>query len=358
MGVSSLLVGVNSRIKAPLISSLRSPSGDVISDLPGMSSLCTSFFQQLYSGSQHVTPDPSFWSHVSPSQVSQDVSSRLSLPFSLVEVSKAISSLPKGNTPGPDGLSDELFRTFRTHFTPVLHSLFLGSQDSLPPSMLQGRTVLIPKKKDATVVDNLRPITLMNTDYKVLAICLANRLQPLLPSLINHSQTAFIKSRKIGDTLNDTLYIFDWATAQALPLLALTVDIRKAYDMVDRVFLFKCLAHIGLPSSFIKWVKIMHSGTITRISVNNLCGPPIPVQTGVKQGCPLAPLLFLCVIEVFHRYSSCFLPGFPISRTQKRLLACYADDVKIFLNSDEELRVAAHALLSFASVSGEHPNWA
>ncbi|CAI5978333.1 unnamed protein product [Closterium sp. NIES-65] len=205
MGVSSLLVGVNSRIKASLISSLRSPSGDVISDLPGMSSLCTSFFQQLYSGSQHVTPDPSFWSHVSPSQVSQDVSSRLSLPFSLVEVSKAISSLPKGKTPGPDGLSDELFRTFRTHFTPVLHSLFLGSQDSLPPSMLQGRTVLIPKKTDATVVDNLRPITLMNTDYKVLAICLANRVQPLLPSLINHSQTAFIKSRKIGDTLNDTL---------------------------------------------------------------------------------------------------------------------------------------------------------
>ncbi|CAI5995237.1 unnamed protein product [Closterium sp. NIES-65] len=358
MGVSSLLVGVNNRIKASLIASLQSPSGSAITDLPGMSALCTSFFQQLYGGSQKVTPDPSFWSLVPPSQLSPEALSRLSLPFSPTEISKAIASLPKGKTPGPDGLSGELFRTFRTLFTPALHSLFLGTQDSLPQSMLQGRTVLIPKKSDATLVDNLRPITLMNTDYKVLAICLANRLQPLLPSLINHSQTAFIKTRRIGDTLNDTLDIFDWATAQSLPLLALTVDIRKAYDMVDRDFLFTCLSHLGLPATFIHWVKLMHSGTTTRISVNNFCGPSIPVITGVRQGCPLAPLLFLCVTEIFHRSTSCFLPGFPISRTQRRLMACYADDVTIFLNSDDELRVASHALLSFASISGEHLNWA
>ncbi|CAI5977365.1 unnamed protein product [Closterium sp. NIES-65] len=267
-------------------------------------------------------------------------------------------NLPKGKTPGPDGLPGELFWSFRPQFTSAIHSLLLGSHEHLPPSMLQGRTVLIPKRSDASVVNNLRPITLMNSDYKILAICLANRLQPLLPGLIHHSQTAFIKSRKIGDTLNDTLDIFDWATTHSLPLLALTVDIRKAYDMVDREFLFSCLAHLGLPPPFIHWVRLMHSGTSTCISVNNMCGPPIPVLTGVRQGCPLAPLLFLCVVEMFHRYASGFLPGFPFSPTQRRLMACYADDVTIFLNSDKELRLASHALLSFASVSGEHPNWA
>ncbi|CAI7865876.1 unnamed protein product [Closterium sp. NIES-53] len=323
-----------------------------------MSSLCTSFFRNLYNGSQSVLNDPSFWALVPASQLPLPVSSRLSLPFSLAEVSKAIAALPKGKTPRPDGLPGELFRSFRTHFAPAIHSLLLGSHDHLPPSMLRGRTVLISKRSDATVVDNLRPITLMNTDYKVLAICLANRLQPLLPSLIHHSQTAFIKSRKIGDTLNDTLDIFDWASAQSLPLLALTVDTRKAYDMVDREFLFSGLSHLGLPAPFIHCVRLMQSGTSTCISVNNQCGLPIPVLTAVRQGCPLAPLLFLCVVEVFHRYTSCFLPGFPISRTQSRLMACYADEVTIFLNSDDELRTASHALLSFASGSREHPNWA
>ncbi|CAI6000988.1 unnamed protein product [Closterium sp. NIES-65] len=319
--------------------------------------ICTDFFQKLYGGSQSVLVDPSFWNLIPTSQIPPAAFSRLSLPFSLAEISKAISSLPKGKTPGPDGLPDELFRKFSPQFAPILDSLFNDSHHKLPPSMLQGRTVLIPKKGDATMVDNPRPITLMNTDYKILAICLANRLQPLLPSLIHHSQSAFIKSRRIGNTLNDTLDIFDWASAQGLSLLALTVDIRKAYDLVDREFLFSCLAHPGLPPLFIHWVRLMHTGTSTRISVNNFCGPSIPVRSGVRQGCPLAPLLFLCVIEVFHRHASCFLPGFPISRTQRRLMACYADDITIFLNSDVELQKASHALLSFASVLGEYPNW-
>ncbi|CAI5463473.1 unnamed protein product [Closterium sp. Yama58-4] len=358
MGVSSLLVGINSRIKASLIKSLRTPSGSLTSDLPVMSSLCTSYYQELYSGSQTVTPSAAFWSHVPPAHLPPQLTDRLSRPFSMEEASKAIAKLPRGKTPGPDGLPGELFRQFRKTFTPVLHALLLENHSALPPSMLQGRTVLIPKKGDASVNDNLRPITLMNSDYKILAICLANRLQPLLLSLINHSQAAFIKTRKIGDTLNDTLDLFDWATTQNLPLLALTVDIRKAYNLVDRDFMLACLTHLGLPPAFVRWVALMHSNTSTRISVNNLCGPPIAVQTGVQQGCPLAPFLFLCVIEVFHRYASCFLPGFPVSRTQHRLMACYADDVTIFLTSDSELRIASQVLMFFAAVSGEHPNWA
>ncbi|CAI5463255.1 unnamed protein product [Closterium sp. Yama58-4] len=337
---------------------LKSPAGELVSELPAMSELCTSYFRELYSASQPVRPDDKFWSHLPPSQVPPNIAHRLSQPFSMAEISAAINKLPRGKTPGPDGLPGELFRSFRTKFSPAIHSLFLSSPSALPPPMIQGRTVLIPKKGDATVLDNLRPITLMNSDYKILAICLALRLQPLLPSLIHHSQAAFIKSRKIGDTLNDTLDIFDWATTQNLPLLALTVDIRKAYDLVDCEFMLSCLAFLGLPPPFLHWVRLMHTGTTTRISVNNLCGPAIPVRSGVRQGCPLAPLLFLCAIEIFHRYSSHFLPGFPISRTQGRLMACYADDVTIFLNSDKELQTASHVLLSFAAVSGEHPNWA
>ncbi|CAI5481400.1 unnamed protein product [Closterium sp. Yama58-4] len=356
MGVSSLLVGINSRIKASLVTSLQSPSGELVSDLPTMSTLCTTFFQDLYSASHLVRYDENFWSHVPPSQLPPHTSSRLALPFSMEEIASAISKLPRCKTPGPDGLTGELFRSFKTSFTPAIHSLFLASSSALPPTMLQGRTVLIPKKGDSTVLDNLRPITLMNSDYKILAICLASCLQPLLPSLIHHSQAAFIKSRKIVDTLNDTLDIFNWATTQKFPLLALTVDIRKAYDLVDREFMLTCLATLGLPPPFLRWVRLMHTNTTTKISVNNFCGPAIPVRSGVRQGCPLAPLLFLCVIEVFHRYASHFLPSFPISCTQRRLMSCYADDVTIFLNSDKKLQKASHVLLSFAAVSGEYPN--
>ncbi|CAI5459664.1 unnamed protein product [Closterium sp. Yama58-4] len=197
----------------------------------------------------------------------------------------------------------------------------------------------------------------MNSDYKVLALCLANRLQRVLPHIIHPSQTAFIKRRKIGDTKNDTLDIMDWASYSRTPLFALTVDFRKAYDLVDRAFLLQSLSHLGLPSPFVHWVRLMHSGTSTCIAVNNLAGPLFPVHTGVHQGCPLAPLLFVCVIESFHQYMSLYLPGFPLSPVTRRLMACYADDVTIFLSSNDELGSAVSHLLTFASVSGESPNW-
>ncbi|CAI5462754.1 unnamed protein product [Closterium sp. Yama58-4] len=280
-----------------------------------MTNLCSNFFQTLYSGNNTATVNTTFWQHIPPSSIPNPLFLRLGAPFSLDEIGKALLSLSRGKTPGLDGLPGELFRQFAPRFAPAFHSLLSPPQplSRLPPSMLTGRTVLIPKRGDSSLVENLRPITLMNADYKVLALCLANRLQLVLPQLIHPSQTAFIKYRKIGDTINDTLDIMDWAAFSSTPLLALTVDFRKAYNLVDRPFLLQALAVLGIPAPFIHWVRLMHSDTNTRISVNNMLGPNFPVRTGVRQGCPLAPLLFVCVTEIFHRYMSLFLPGFALS---------------------------------------------
>ncbi|CAI5466455.1 unnamed protein product [Closterium sp. Yama58-4] len=358
MGISSLLAGLNSRIKASLISSITLPNGQTTSLLPSMTAECTRYFQTLYSGASNVTHNPSFWQHIPRSSLPDPLAHTLQAPFSLLEIGKALGQLSRGKTPGPDGLPGELFRLYRPRFTPAFHSL-LGQQtpSTLPPSMLSGRTVLIPKKSDSTLPENLRPITLMNADYKILALCLTNRLQRVLPLLIHPSQTAFIKHRKIGDTINDTLDIMDWAQYKQTPLIALTVDFRKAYDLVNRPFLLQALSHLGLPPQFVYWVRLMYSNTATCIAVNNLSGPLFPVRSGVRQGCPLAPLLFVCVIEFFHRYMSLYLPGFPLAPATRRLMACYADDVTLFLSSNNDLGLAVDHLSIFAAVSGETPNW-
>ncbi|CAI5474420.1 unnamed protein product [Closterium sp. Yama58-4] len=306
-----------------------------------------------------ISRDASFWQHISRTHLTSSLIAHLAAPISLHKVGKAISQLARGKTPGADGLPGKLYKHYNPRFAPAFHALFNPTVPltSLPPSMLRGRTVLIPKKGDSSRPDNLRPITLMNADYRILALCLANRLQKALPRMIHPSQTAFIQHRKIEDTINDTLDIMDWALFTNAPLLILTVDLRKAYDSVDRQFLLQCLAHLGVPETFIHWVRLMHSGTSTCISVNNNEGPVFPVNTGVRQGCPLAPLLFICMIENFHRYTSLYLPGFALSPTQRRLMACYADDITLFLNSNAELDISLGLLAQFATVSGEYPNW-
>ena len=61
---------------------------------------------------------------------------------------------------------------------------------------------LIPKKdKDKTLLENMRPISLLNVDYKILTKAIAKRLEKYFPIIINHDQTGYIKGRFIGENI-------------------------------------------------------------------------------------------------------------------------------------------------------------
>lgn len=81
--------------------------------------------------------------------------------------------------PGNDGLPAEFYKAFLAERTPFLFNVFNESfnNEKLPSSLCQGLITLIPKpQKYSLNLDNWRPITLLNNDYKIIAICLANKL--------------------------------------------------------------------------------------------------------------------------------------------------------------------------------------
>lgn len=70
------------------------------------------------------------------------------------------------------------------------------STDTLPHSLKQGVITLIPKPgKDPSILDNLRPITLLNNDYKILAHIFSNRLKCGICQIISDTQSGFLKGR-------------------------------------------------------------------------------------------------------------------------------------------------------------------
>ena len=108
------------------------------------------------------------------------------------ECTNALKDFDNNKTPGTDGLPAEFYRFF---WPDICHELLASYNFASQHGMLsisQRRVIisLIPKKsKDKTILENLRPISLLNVDYKILTKVITKRIEKVLPTLINPDQT-------------------------------------------------------------------------------------------------------------------------------------------------------------------------
>ena len=116
-------------------------------------------------------------------------------------------------------------------------------------TVLQNQSIisLIPKSaKDITILENWRPISLLNVDYKIATKAIANRLKHVLPNIINNSQTGFLKGRYIGENIRILFELLDYVEENEIPGMVFFSDFEKALDSIDHEFLMKCLKHFNL----------------------------------------------------------------------------------------------------------------
>ena len=226
-------------------------------------------------------------------------------PFEEKELYQALKTMEENKSPGKDGIPMEFYITFwhllKNDFTEseLFNHIFFVNEE-LTDSMKTVIISMIPKKDpNDTDIAKWRPISLLCVDYKIITKTLANRLLPTLDEIISIEQSPAVPNRTIYNNLFTIRDVIEYSNKQKLPTYILSFDQEKAFDKVDRDYMFKCLEKMNYPKQYIQFLKIIYQETYSQIQNNGYFSECIKLERGVRQGCLLSFPLYCTQNDVF-----------------------------------------------------------
>ncbi|MEK6264009.1 MAG: reverse transcriptase family protein [Clostridium sp.] len=268
-----------------------------------------------------------------------------------------INSFSLNKSPGSDGLPIEFYKCFwNTVKGPIIanyNSIMTNKELSI--TQKQGVISLIPKKdKDPKKIKNWRPITLLNTDYKILTKYIAWYLKDHLVDIIHNNQKGFLPGRYIGENVNNAIAISEYCKTNNIDALLIFLDYNKAFDSVEWEIVERSLKYFGFKQNIIQYVKYIYTDNSSCIINNGHISNFFKISRGLRQGCPLSPYLFIIVVEILAIMirSNKKIQGVSINNNVHKL-SQYADDTFIStLNTDESVNELFKLITEFSMISG------
>ena len=273
------------------------------------------------------------------------------------ECTLAVNKMKHNKSPGLDGITVEFYQTFWPLLGNFVIEVYNESYQhgSLPESQRVAVMSLIFKGGDEENIENYRPISLTNVDYRILAFTLAQRMQRIIGNVISNDQSAYIKRRYMGTNIRLVSDIIDYFDMMNESGLLLMLEFKKAFDSIEWNFRLRSLQYFNFGPTFIKWVETIYWKPEACIKNNGHISDTFKISRGIRQGCPVSALLFIICIEVLgiKVRSSQSLAGFKFGYPQKPVkISQYADDGIIFLNNRNEMCSALNLLTKFGEISG------
>ena len=244
---------------------------------------------------------------------------------------------------GPDGIPFIAYKKL-IHLSPgILHkclqAIMRGSIKP-PKDFNLGILYVIPKVLSHLVTDT-RPITVTNTDYRILAKMIAKSLGKHLTTTLNPAQNLFLPQRKMDDNIDQVFSYYYKKQFKNKRSYLLFLDTAKAFDTIDHRFITAVTDKIQLPS----WLRHYISFIMTEVEVSPILSKNsrkrLRIQRGVKQGCPLSPLLFAICFDVLLEF---------ISSTVNKKAA--ADDLVIYSSRFSKIKNTMNTITQFSHYSG------
>ena len=278
----------------------------------------------------------------------------LSFTFTEEEILNAISKLKLGKAPGPDSISSEIIKATTPIITPILVKLFnyIMSNGTYPKLWSIGLITPLLKKGSPFITDNYRGITVTSSLGKVFGIVMNSRLETFCVkhSIIDDRQASHKKGARTSDNVFIIRSLFEkYCIEKKGKLFTCFVDFRKAFDSIWHQALFLKLQKQQIGGPFYNILKNMYNDITSAVKLNGNVTENFSIQSGVRQGDILSPLLFNIfvndIIQEFDRPEN--HPPSLIEQNVGCLL--YADDLVIMSTSAEGLQNSINNLAKYCT---------
>ena len=312
--------------------------------------------------------DCEFLQDAYPQQPLQDAEC-LNQPITAEEVAEGLARLHNGRAKGPQGLASEFLRyaqpqkekgqpqphhALLSSLTAVLNAAF--SHGIVPEEYNGGLISPVFKKGDSLDTSNYRPIAVTDAIMRLYAGILNARLLRFTEDkgLRAETQAGFRPGFSTLHPVMGLQYFIDTAKFAGYPLFACALDLKGAYDRVQRPLLWQILQRLGIHGSMLAAIQSLYHDTEISININGRTGKPIYSRTGVKQGCPLSPTLFGLFADGLHRYLRQCCPHVGPALADGRLVPDlgYADDFLLLALSAEGVQQLLDSTGNFCASMG------
>jgi hypothetical protein len=170
-----------------------------------------------------------------------------------------------------------------------------------------------------------------------------------------------MKGRSIIDNVFLAIVSMEWAVETNQPMVMLFLDFEKAYDRVEWGFLEGSLTTLGFDSTWVRWIWALYTDSWCTVGVNGQTSAPFKLSRSIRQGCPLAPFLYLFVVDCLGNLLESNdtiiglrLPGNDGAAVDQE----YADDTNLYLEGSLlNLNNTKRALELFSLAAGAKINW-
>uniref|UniRef100_A0A8C6XLH0 Reverse transcriptase domain-containing protein n=1 Tax=Naja naja TaxID=35670 RepID=A0A8C6XLH0_NAJNA len=265
----------------------------------------------------------------------------LNREITMNELNEAIQKQKSNKTPGLDEFPSEFYKNvggvLKKMFLEVCKDVPLKAK--IPNTWKEAYITLIPKEESNTnQVKSFRPISLLNTDYKIFMTIMAQRLKGILSKEINMDQNGFLPRRQIRDNIRTVIDLLEYYESHPGDQMALIfLDAQKAFDNLNWDFMKVQINKMNFGSNFEKMLNVIYDSQRANVLINGETTKVFKIEKGVRQGCPLSPLLFITILETLldRIRGNRNIKGTKI-RGQEYKLQAFADDMVFVIEEPME----------------------